>query len=237
MNSLSLGEVKKTSRSLQIVDIFKNALANGTFKIGDKLPPERELAEILGAGRSSLREAISILSAYGIVESRQGEGTFITDKFIDSVFDFFGFTNITNQQNYLNLMQMREVFEVGSVKQIVANVTEEDLTAMAGYIDGFEKAPTHQEKAAYDLKFHEHLIHCTGNPLFIRIYKMSLKLLYSLIDGLLPHVDVQKAAHREHGEILKALKSRDVEQGRIAVGNHLEHISLFIKKYHKPNAG
>lgn len=231
MDTFSIGEVKKTSRSLQIVELFKNALAEGKFKIGDKLPPERELAEFLGAGRSSLREAISILSAYGIVEARQGEGTFITDKFVENVFDFLGFTNVTNAQNFVDLMQMREVFEAGSVKHVLANITAADLDIMEYYVERFEKAATHEEKAEFDVKFHEHLIQCTRNPLLIRVYTMSLKLLYSLIDQLFLHDEVQASALHSHQSIVAALKMGDAEASRTAIVTHLEHVNDFIKKY------
>ncbi|MCD8351645.1 MAG: FadR family transcriptional regulator [Planctomycetaceae bacterium] len=231
MDAFSIGEVKKTSRSLQIVELFKNALAEGKFKIGDRLPPERELAEMMGAGRSSLREAISILSAYGIVEARQGEGTFITDKFVENVFDFLGFTNVANVQNFVDLMQMREVFEAGSVKHILANITPEDLDILEYYTERFENAQTHEEKAEFDVKFHEHLVQCTRNPLLIRVYTMSLKLLFSLIDQLFLHSEVQDSARDHHRAIIAALRTGDGEKSRNAIVTHLEDVSGFIKKY------
>ncbi len=231
MEAFSIGEVKKTSRSLQIVELFKNALAEGKFKIGDKLPPERELAEMMGAGRSSLREAISILSAYGIVEARQGEGTFITDKFVENVFDFLGFTNVANIQNFLDLMQMREVFEAGSVKHIIANLTAEDLDILEAYTERFENAATHEEKAEFDVKFHEHLIQCTRNPLLIRVYTMSLKLLFALIDQLFQHAEVQDSALDNHRAIIAALRTGDAEKSRNAIVTHLGDVSGFIEKY------
>lgn len=225
------GEVKKVSRSLQIVELFKQALAAGRFKIGDKLPPERELAEMLGTGRSSLREAISILSAYGIVEARQGEGTFITDKFIDSVFDFLGFTNVASEQNFRDLLRLREVFEVGSVDMVCQNISPADLTLLEQYIERFNQAIDPGEKAVYDLKFHETLIDCTQNLIFIRIYKMLLKLIYSLINNLLPHHDVQAAVTTDHREILEAVRARSATRARKAIARHLANISGFLAQH------
>lgn len=226
-----LGEIKKTSRSLQIVEIFKSALANGTFKIGDKLPPERELSEMLGSGRSSLREAISILSAYGIVEVRHGEGTFITDKFVENVFDFLGFTNLTNPQNFMHLMKLREVIEVGSVDMIHDHITAEDLAILEGYAARLAHATGQAEKTLLDLHFHQHLMSCTRNPIFIRVYTMSLKLLNSLINHLIAHPEVQSTAHKDHTEILKALKKGDLDGCRAAIRTHLHNIENFLGKY------
>lgn len=235
MKSLILGEVQTTSRSLQVVEFFKTALAEGRIKIGDRLPPERELAEMLNTGRSSLREAIRILSAYGIVEARQGEGTFVTDKFIENVFDFLGFTNVTDKQNFADLMKMRELFEVGSVDMIFPNLTETDLAAFEYLIDCMDKAATHEEKAEYDVAFHERLIECTHNAIFIRVYKMLLKLIYIMIDDLFHHKAVQKQASIDHRTILDAIKAGDRERMRSALGAHVNNVHGHLAKYKKIN--
>ncbi len=233
MDSLAtmLGEVKKTSRTLQIVEIFKKALSNGTFKIGDKLPPERELSEMLGAGRSSLREAISILSAYGIVEVRHGEGTFVTDKFVENVFDFLGFTNVTNPQNYMHLMKLREIIEVGAVDMVYENMTDKDMEILDGYAARLAVEEDQEQKTLLDLHFHQHLMACTGNPIFIRIYTMSLKLLNSLIGQLIAHSEVQRQAHLDHTAILDALKHGDLENCRSAIRKHLNNIENYLVEY------
>ena len=71
--------ISRDSTTKQVVDVFQSDLKAGRLKIGDKLPSEVELAKMLGIGRSSLREALRVLSVYGIVEARHGEGTFIVD--------------------------------------------------------------------------------------------------------------------------------------------------------------
>lgn len=225
-----LGEIEKKPRSLQIVEIFKKALANGTFKIGDKLPPERELSEMLGAGRSSLREAISILSAYGIVEVRHGEGTYITDQFIENVFDFLGFTNVTNPQNFRHLMKLREVMEVGSVDMIYEHATPEDLERLEWYASQLKHAVDQEEKAKLDLLFHQNLMACTRNPIFIRIYNMSLKLLYSLIYRLISEPEVHRVAQEDHIAILTALKQGELDCCRGAILRHLSNIEGFLEQ-------
>ena len=70
---------ERISATTQVVDAVRLAIQKGELKVGDKLPRESDMAEELGVGRSSLREGIKILNAYGIVESRQGEGTYIVD--------------------------------------------------------------------------------------------------------------------------------------------------------------
>lgn len=73
---LNLKTVKKVTATEQVITSIREALAHKQLKYGDKLPNETELAAKLGVGRSSLREGIKALTAFGILEVRQGDGTF-----------------------------------------------------------------------------------------------------------------------------------------------------------------
>ena len=72
-----LQSLKKESILQTVINRLTDAIKNGELKPGDKMPPEIELAESLGVARSSVREAIKILSYLGVLESRRAEGTFI----------------------------------------------------------------------------------------------------------------------------------------------------------------
>ena len=75
--------VERVSAPMQVMRAIRDAIRRGELKEGDKLPPENELAKQLKVGRSSFREGMRLLSAYGVVEIRQGEGTFIINKACD----------------------------------------------------------------------------------------------------------------------------------------------------------
>ena len=84
----NVGRVTATSL---VVNTIREAIQKGKLKVGDKLPNETELAKEIGVGRSSFREGIRILAAYGVVEVRQGEGTFIVNKISEQILEFLGF--------------------------------------------------------------------------------------------------------------------------------------------------
>ena len=81
--------VERVSAPMQVMRAIRDAIRRGELKEGDKLPPENELAKQLKVGRSSFREGMRLLSAYGVVEIRQGEGTFIINKTAEQGFDGF----------------------------------------------------------------------------------------------------------------------------------------------------
>ena len=78
----------------QVIAYVRYAVKNGTYNVGDKLPNESELAATIGVGRSSLREGMRILATYGIVEIRQGDGTYIIDKTVERFLDFLGYSQL-----------------------------------------------------------------------------------------------------------------------------------------------
>ena len=71
--------IERINATSQVVNSIRAMIRKGELKVGDKLPKEADLAREIGVGRSSLREGMKILAAYGVVEPRQGEGTFIVD--------------------------------------------------------------------------------------------------------------------------------------------------------------
>lgn len=85
-----MNETGRVSASDLVVNNIRSKIQRGELKVGDRLPVEADLARELNVGRSSLREGIKILTAYGVVESRQGEGTFITDNVASNFFEFIG---------------------------------------------------------------------------------------------------------------------------------------------------
>ena len=89
-----MSSVERVNATAQVVNTIKRMLQRGELKVGDRLPKEADLAIEIGVGRSSLREGMKILAAYGVVESRQGDGTFIVDNTAKNFFDFFSLLSI-----------------------------------------------------------------------------------------------------------------------------------------------
>lgn len=226
-----IGRIEKTSRSLKVVEKFRQALSEEKIKIGDKLPNERELSIQLGISRTSLREAISIMSAYGILESRPGEGTYVTDKFAENMFEFLGFNNIRNKENFMHLLHFRKILEVGSVDLVIENLNPAAEKNLEELVLKFQKETDPDKAVLYDAEFHAALINYTNNPIMVEIYKMIYKMLLSLIEILLKHPEVQTSACSDHAEIMNYLKARDSQNCKRAIEEHLSNIEMFLEKY------
>ena len=135
-----MNETGRVSASDLVVNNIRSKIQRGELKVGDRLPVEADLARELNVGRSSLREGIKILTAYGVVESRQGEGTFITDNVARNFFEYMGF--FPSKENSEYLVELRRVIEVGNIAAIYDRVTPQQY-------DQLEKLLEEQEEAEW----------------------------------------------------------------------------------------
>lgn len=110
----------------QIVNLIKN----NELKPGDKLPPERELAEKLTISRGSLREALRVLESRGMVESKPGEGRFIREVNKDAFINTENVVLNLEKSSILELIEAREIFEVKIVELAAQRATADDIKAI-----------------------------------------------------------------------------------------------------------
>lgn len=221
--------VERVSAPMQVMRAIRDAIRRGELKEGDKLPPENELAKQLKVGRSSFREGMRLLSAYGVVEIRQGEGTFIINKTAEQVFEFMGF--FPDNQNIDKLIELRRILEIGSLQIAAAHISKEDIDKLEAYVEGMVDSNSSERSIFLDKSFHELLIHATGNELLIQIYAMLGHMQSNLMNQLMCHTDVLHDAKASHREILDGLKAGNVDQAVLGMGKHLDRISQYVNQY------
>ena len=225
------GEIQHKSRSQQIVHKFREALANGTLSTGDKLPPERDLCVQFGVSRTSLREAVRALEAYGLVESTQGGGTYIADKFSENIFDFLGFGNCLSKKNFAFLLDTRRILETGAVESALDFVSAKDIAVLSRIVDKQEKEKNPEQYGILDAQFHEQIVCMSGNPILAALYKMIYKMLLQGTSRVAVYPGAWKIALRDHRALLEALKMRDRKKCIQTVKKHLKNTELLIEKY------
>lgn len=211
---------ERISATQQVVDAVRFAIQRGELKVGDKLPREPDMAEELGVGRSSLREGIKILNAYGIVESRQGEGTYIVDNSARNFFQFMGF--FPSAENTINYLELRRTIEVGNIVSIYDKITDSELGALEKLVDILGRKCPIDEYVEADQDFHQALISYTQNPMLIQINNMIADMRSNLLYRMFCHREIVEDAYIAHREILRAIRSRDLLACIKAVNDHLD---------------
>jgi len=225
-----MGELKKVERvsaTMQVVDAIKTAIQSGILKVGDKLPNESELSAELGVSRSSLREGMRILAAYGVVEIRQGNGTFVVNKFAEHVFEFLGF--MPTRENIEQMAYLRQVLETGAASIIYDKLTDEQIAEMKALAEKINVNSSLSENIEADRLFHDKLISFTENNILIEVYHMMRNMIDVLMDDLMSKEEVVIAARKSHIEIANALEEKNYSRLYASISEHMGNITQYYK--------
>lgn len=210
----------------QIIERIQNLIREGTLRLGDKLPPERELAEQFGVSRTAVREAVKALREKGLVEIQPGRGTFITDSTSEVMRDSLDFiVKVGLIDGVANLNEVRTLLEPGIAAQAAEKATEADIETMAAAIAAMDQARNDADDfAEADLEFHLALAHATRNPLIPILLDPIVDLLREhrksifLVDG------GPERGQYHHRRILAAIKKHDPQAAHQAMCDHLQQV-------------
>ena len=234
----SVVRVKSTKVYEAVVLQIQALIAQGKLLPGEKLPPERELAERFGVGRNSVREAVRQLELLGLVEVRQGEGTFISRATIDNVIAPFVSVLVQNPNLYGEILDFRKMLEPKIAALAAERATPENIAKMEELILRFEKyvASSDSRLSATiedDGVFHYVIAEATQNRLIVRVVSAVMDLLKEFLGQLSEagyHSDTFVEIHRS---ILEAIKARDVRGSRLAMEKHMEVLQQYMQEVTK----
>lgn len=225
--------VERLSAPQIVTKRLKKAILDGEIPPGSKLPSERELAQQMQVSRPVIREAVVMLSSYGLIVSKQGEGNFVADKFSESVLEFMGFSNALTPENYQYFFDCRLLFEKGMAPEIIRQVTEEDIEDLQKINQIFRQETTEQEYVQAEVDFHHGFMSLSHNPLVAELYTMILKFMHLSASYLLSSQLIREEAFTAHTRIIEALKERDQEACIAAIEAHLEVSRNNLQRYFK----
>ncbi|WFU06198.1 FCD domain-containing protein (plasmid) [Rhizobium sp. CB3171] len=218
----------------QVVDEIRRLMRERNLGLGDALPSEIELAAMFNSSRNTVREAIRILKAYGIVESRQKVGAVITDRRQQALMELFSFAIDISAESFLDIQGFRRLIEVNLSDLLFQNIDDTSIARLKAINDAMKLAPELSKAAEFDFKFHAELVGLANNRTLSQVYGILQPLLQRLMEaGKRSRVAVE-SAYNEHCDIIVALQQRD----RIAYAYHMNrhlHAGLqFIQPPQEP---
>jgi GntR family transcriptional repressor for pyruvate dehydrogenase complex len=191
---------------------------------GDKLPPERQLADLLEVSRPSLREALHILQAQGVVAIRHGQGTFVQEPLVAQELraSMMGSSHDLNE-----LFDAREVLEVPASNWAATKATKEDLRILRTTLNQIDticaKEPIdYDQLQVLDAKFHLTIVGIVGNRFINQTLNVLQDVMKMSMDTTLRLPGRKEVSRKEHNEILQAIEDGD---GALAARITLQHIS------------
>lgn len=215
--------LKKESVVQSVINCLTDAMRNKQLKPGDRIPPEPELAASMGVARSSVREAIKILTYLGVLESKRSEGTFVCSGFQESMIDPMIYGIILNQDSSENLMELREMVESGIMRLASAKYSEEEGRALAAILDQMTVIVQSGEDVVdrffeVDNAFHDLISQMGKNPLADKISRVVRTLTHAMrYETVATMLNTGRgeeliAAHRRLLETLQSRRLENVEE-------------------------
>lgn len=218
------------------VEVLVAPIRSGQLKPGDKLPTESEIMQQLGVSRTVVREAISRLQAGGLVETRHGIGTFVSE-LADTPWQL-PISAVNTVMDALALLELREALEVEAAMLAAQRRTPAQLEAIRKALDALlalaeDVTSEVQQAIDADYAFHRTVVQATGNPYF-------LEFLTHLGRAVIPRsrISMDNAGHRqylhklnqEHEQLYQAIAAQDAEAARAAARNHLSNSRLRLQR-------
>lgn len=217
-----------------VVNKIKEKLLSGELKPGDKLPSETELSERLGVGRPSIREAIKMLKALGVVTIKHGDGTYISESINENAIDPLIFSLIFQKGESKDLLELRHLFEIGYTKLAMEKLTENDLFAIEEALNKHEEAVKNSkfdDLGNREIEFHLAILKATKNPLVIKVGRIILELLKPSIEKT-TKIYAQRAV-KDHKRIFEAIKKKNSLEVEEAIKKSYEVWREQLKEVYK----
>jgi GntR family transcriptional repressor for pyruvate dehydrogenase complex len=217
--------VKRSRIYEHIVRQIQALIREGRWTPGEQLPPERELAERFGVSRTSVREALRALHVQGLIESRQGGGTFVRGGDAEAFVPPFAAVIMRGQAELSEVLEMRELIEPGIARLAASRASGDDLSELEALLER-QRASVALAKQFFDedTAFHHALARAADNLILLRLHNVILDLLVEFRQTYLHGPDRAAVSLRGHAAILAALQRHDPEAAALASLIHIREV-------------
>lgn len=229
---MNLKPIKPKRISDQVFEQIRELIYKGEFKPGQQIMPERELAQSMAVSRTSVRNAINKLVTMGLLEHRQGQGTFVTSP-EKREGNPLAAVMATDEATLHDLLEVRMGLECNAAMLAAQRATEKDIVAIKKSLHEMEEdlATTDKIGTGPDAAFHMAVTFSTKNPVLIHLMRNFYDFLFVGIKKNLTHMYMDREALEDvivhHREIFAAIESRKPHEAFEAMQTHI----LFVMEY------
>ena len=215
----------------QIVDQISRMIRDGSLNPGDRLPPERQLAEEFGVSRAAVREALSALGLMGLVEVRPGEGTFVRSVTEEALITPMALLVAMERDEAIGLemLEIRAALEAEAAYLAAQRREPEDLFAMEAALEQMEAdLQTGAPGADADWKFHHAVATASGNGVLLQIMRTLSDSMQEMLlryrTQLLRIPEMDRLLLSEHQGILEAIRAQEPDLAHNRMRSHIERV-------------
>ncbi|MCS7463999.1 FadR family transcriptional regulator [Paenibacillus doosanensis] len=223
-----INPIKKTTLSQDIVQKLIELIVNGTIGPGEKLPSEKQLMELFGVGRSSLRESIRALVALELVKVKVPEGTFVSKSFGNFFTKHLELMSKISFDNIVELVEARLKLEVDLAELAALKASDEELRHLDAIIATMKQAKDNEEFLNADLEFHIHIAQMAHNSFMFQVLSILRDITREWIYRVLQSESAREISLAQHERIARAIQRRDPAEAGEKMREHLETVGEIL---------
>jgi len=234
---MAFDRVKSPKIADAIVQQLETLILEGTLKPAERLPPERELAQRLEVSRPSLREALQKLETLGLVETRQGGGTYVSAVLAPTLTDPLVHLFQRHPETVYDLLEFRQALEGIAAYYAAVRATEADRKILAHRFAAMEESHRREDpvaEAEADAELHLAVAEAAHNVVLLHIMRGLFDLLrrgiVSSRERLYTKEGVREVLLRQHRELFQALLASNAERARAAAHDHLVFVEGTLRE-------
>src|SRR5918911_4745667 len=217
------GERRGTT-SEEVISKLREMIHRGELRPGDRLPPERDLAKLLGVSRPTLRAGIRSLAAVGVLQSRQGAGTFVVKSDGPPALDSSPLRLLASLHGFTSaeMFEARRALEMAVAGLAAERATGEQLATMSEEITGmYTSLDDPEQYLVHDMRFHQTVAAASDNRILTALMNMVAKVLFDARIKTVKRAQDLKQSAEMHRVIYRAIRAHDVEEARNLMRDHL----------------
>ena len=220
----NLNSEKNGSTAEEVAARLRDMIHSGELGAGDRLPPERDLAKLLGVSRPTLRAGIRSLSTVGILQSKQGAGTFVAERDESPTLDSSPLRMLSALHGFTSdeMFEARLALEMSIAGLAARRATSEHMTRLAEEIAGMYASLNNPEQyLVHDMQFHQTIAAASDNRILTSLMNMVAAILFDSRSKTVHRALDLKQSAEQHHDIYRAIRERDPDGAEQAMHDHL----------------
>ncbi|HJQ45488.1 MAG TPA: FadR/GntR family transcriptional regulator [Amycolatopsis sp.] len=220
---MPLATTRRTGLVDQVIGQLRTAISGGEWPVGERIPPEATLVETLGVSRNTIREAVRALAHSGLLEVRQGDGTYVR-----ATSEVSGAIRRLCGSELREVLQVRRGLEVESARLAATARTEQDLrriTELLAQRNRAQEADQFDEFVHADTEFHLAVVHCGHNALLTELYRGIMEAVVASVAAT-SREHFAEQLHIGHDGLIEAIVARDPERAAAEAGGFLDQLLI-----------
>jgi GntR family transcriptional repressor for pyruvate dehydrogenase complex len=249
LSNLPLEPIEQSTMSELVAKRLIKLLSNGTLKAGDRIPPERDLAVRLRVGRTTLREALKLLTISGVLETKRGDGTYVCAEFGNLLSHQLAWPVLLNTHDVDMVLEVRSPLEVQAARLAAQRATPADLERIGIFrqLLTIEGRDTELE-TTLDLEFHDAIASTSRNKLLCDLMRSLHRILRQYIMLSNEMTARLQTTIAEHQKVYDAIAAHDPDAAESAMNEHLawskdwitsgfglQMVNQRLSNHHQPN--